>query len=155
MTHQCHTSTPKRHAECKGVEVLSDDDSSPKPQIHQKKAGGTTKATDISAGEFEVLFNNNNTALPAVEQSLQNVPCAEVEILSDGDDLFEVELAYQGLLLERDLVQRLRARTQYSVDGPFRKEDLQWTPLITSGGGRYKNNIIAVIPWNRLEDFIR
>ena len=72
-----------------------------------------------------------------------------MEILSDDNDLFEMELVYQGPQLERDLVQRLRAQTQYSVDDPFRKEDLQWTPLVTSGGGRYKNYITAVIPWSR------
>ena len=97
MTHQCRTSV---RAKCKGVEVLSYDDSSSKPYIHQKKAGGTTKATNISTGEIEVLSNDDNVALSAVEKRLPDVPCGEVEILSDDDDLFEVEPMYQGLQME-------------------------------------------------------
>ena len=68
---------------------------------------------------IEVLSKDDDVALLVVEQRLSDVPCSEVEILSNDDDLFGVEPAYQGLQLEQDLVQRPRAQTQYLVDGPF------------------------------------
>ena len=67
MRHQCHTFDSKRCAECRGIEVLFDDDNSLKPQVHQKKAGGTTKVTDISVGEIEVLSDDNDAAVPTIE----------------------------------------------------------------------------------------
>ena len=91
--------------------------------------------------------------MPASEQRLLNVTYTVVEIFFDDDDLFRVEPTYQGLKVEQDLVQRLSAQTQYPIDGAFQEEDLQWTLLVTFGGGRYNKNVIVVIPWSRLEDF--
>ena len=52
------------------------------------------------------------------------------------------------------LIKRLQESTQYPPTGPFAFEDLQWTQQVLSGNGRYNTIKYAVIPWERLQDFI-
>jgi hypothetical protein len=55
---------------------------------------------------------------------------------------------------QKDLIERLRERTQHPPFGPFRFQDLVWTPHVSSGKGRYNNHCDAVIQWKRLDDFV-
>jgi len=55
---------------------------------------------------------------------------------------------------ERDLLQALKAIVQEPPLGPFQKSNILWLPHVTSGHGLYNNAEIAVIPWDRLKDFI-
>lgn len=52
------------------------------------------------------------------------------------------------------IIMTLRERLQDPPAGEFRMEDLVWTDHVTHGKGRHKASRLAVIPWDRLQDFI-
>jgi hypothetical protein len=53
------------------------------------------------------------------------------------------------------LLERVHCRLQNPPAGPFDREDLRWTKQINSGrGGLGKGIYSAIIPWDRLEDFV-
>ena len=55
---------------------------------------------------------------------------------------------------QKDLIQRLRDSTQHPPSGPFRFQDLVWTPHVSSGNGRYNTHYYVVIQWTRLAAFV-
>jgi hypothetical protein len=46
---------------------------------------------------------------------------------------------------QKDLIERLRERTQHPPSDPFRFQDLVWTPHVSSGNGRYNTHYYVVI----------
>jgi len=55
---------------------------------------------------------------------------------------------------DTDLLQALKATVQETPPGPFQRSDIMWLPHVTSGHRPYTNVEIAVVPWDRLEDFV-
>ncbi len=55
---------------------------------------------------------------------------------------------------KRDLLQALKATVQEPLLGPIQKSNILWLPHVTSGHGLYNTVEIAIIPWDRLNDFI-
>ena len=55
---------------------------------------------------------------------------------------------------QKNLIERLRDSTQHPPSGPFRFQDLVWTPHVSSRNGRYNTHDYAVIQWTRLADFV-
>ena len=53
------------------------------------------------------------------------------------------------------LMKALKERVQIPPSGSFCMEDLVWTNHVTSGQGRYKSSKLAIILWDRLDDFIK
>ena len=53
-----------------------------------------------------------------------------------------------------DILMALRESIQTLPPGEFRMEDLVWTDHVTHGKGRHKGSRMALIIWDRLEDFI-
>jgi hypothetical protein len=53
-----------------------------------------------------------------------------------------------------DIVMALRERIQKPPPGDFRMEDLVWTDHVTHGKGRHKGSRMALILWDRLDNFI-
>ena len=53
-----------------------------------------------------------------------------------------------------NIILALRERVQNPPIGEFRMEDLVWTDHVTTGNGLHKNSKLAVILWERLDDFI-
>ena len=53
-----------------------------------------------------------------------------------------------------DIVMALQDSIQNPPPGEFRMEDLVWTNHITHGKGRHKGSRMALILWDRLDDFI-
>ena len=53
-----------------------------------------------------------------------------------------------------DLLMALRETIQNPPLGEFRMEDLVWIDHITHGNGRHKGSRMALILWDRLDDFI-
>ena len=53
------------------------------------------------------------------------------------------------------LIKELRSRAQKPPLGEFCMQDLVWTDHVTNGKGKYKTSKIAVIFWDRLDDFIQ
>jgi hypothetical protein len=68
------------------------------------------------------------------------------------DDIVSDPRAFQAD--QKDLIERLRERTQHPPFGPFRFQDLVWTPHVSSGNGRCNTHYDAVIQWKRLDDFV-
>lgn len=57
--------------------------------------------------------------------------------------------------MQADLIISLRERVQNPPPGAFSMNDLVWTNHITQGQGKQKTSKLAVILWDRLEDFIK
>ena len=55
---------------------------------------------------------------------------------------------------ERVFLEEMRGMLQNPPPGPFRKEDILWRPLLTHGGGQRRLNDLAIISWERLQDFV-
>ena len=55
---------------------------------------------------------------------------------------------------QKHLIERLREMTQLPPFGPFRFQDLVWTPHVSSGNGRYNIHYYVVIQRERLDDFV-
>jgi hypothetical protein len=55
---------------------------------------------------------------------------------------------------KRDLLQALKATMQEPRLGPFQKSNILWLPHVTREHGLYNNVEIAIIPWDRHNDFI-
>jgi hypothetical protein len=53
-----------------------------------------------------------------------------------------------------DIAMTLRETIQSPPPGDFRMEDLLWTDHVTYENGRHKPSRMALIPWDRLGDFI-
>jgi hypothetical protein len=68
------------------------------------------------------------------------------------DDIVSDPRAFQAD--QKYLIERLRKRTQHPPFGPFRFQDLVWTPDVSSGNGRYNTHYDVVIQWKRLDDFV-
>jgi hypothetical protein len=51
-------------------------------------------------------------------------------------------------------LENLRARLQIPPSGPFDRTDISWEEKINQGRGRSRNTCTAIIPWDRLEDFV-
>ena len=56
---------------------------------------------------------------------------------------------------QADLIFSLRERVQNPPPGAFAMDDLVWTNHVTQGQGTHKNSKLAVILWDRLQDFIQ
>jgi len=52
------------------------------------------------------------------------------------------------------IILALRERVQKPPIGEFRMEDLVWTDHVTTGNGLHRGSKLAVILWERLDDFI-
>ena len=52
------------------------------------------------------------------------------------------------------IVMTLRDKIQSPPPGDFRMEDLLWTDHVTHGKGKHKPSRMALIPWERLGDFL-
>lgn len=57
--------------------------------------------------------------------------------------------------MQADLIISLRERVQNPPPGAFAMDDLVWTNHVTQGQGIQKNSKLAVILWDRLQDFIQ
>ena len=57
--------------------------------------------------------------------------------------LYLIQGAFQ--VNQKNLIERLRERTQHPSFGPFRFQDLVWTPHVSSGNGRYNIHYYVVI----------
>jgi hypothetical protein len=54
---------------------------------------------------------------------------------------------------ERDLIEALKVTMQSPLLGPLQKDHITWLSHVTSGHDLYKQ--IAIIPWDRLQDFVQ
>ena len=55
---------------------------------------------------------------------------------------------------EQILLEEMRGVLQNPPPGPFKKEDILWRPILSQGCGHRRLNDVAVIPWERLQDFV-
>jgi hypothetical protein len=75
-------------------------------------------------------------------------------LLNDVDDDGGVGPAIEELKGSRgNVLQHVCGRLQNPAPGPFDRDNLTWTKQVHSGGGM-KPVHTAVIPWDRLEDFV-
>lgn len=90
-----------------------------------------------------------------------NAPWKEGDVLQsyesplsgqDGD----IPLAPKGhIRRSRDeIMQALRAKVQVPNEGAFDRNDLKWETIQNNGGGQKRDTFEAIIPWNRLRDFV-
>lgn len=91
-------------------------------------------------GTFEEEFQCKPTEAPPFRGN-----DGEPHGLSDGE-------AY--VARERDVVIAMRNRLQTPPAGKFSKADLTWAPHVNVGRGVQKQVKVAVISWDRLNDFI-
>ena len=55
----------------------------------------------------------------------------------------------------RDItLEKLRARLQVPPEGPFDRTDITWEGRTNQGRGRCRDTLRAIIPWDRLGDFV-
>ena len=103
--------------------------------------------------------------LPAPDQnSIETDPddlssnhfCAMADVGLPAPDQNSIEtdpVAFQAK--QADLIKELRSRVQKPPLGEFSMQDLVWTDQVTNGKGKYKTSKVAVIFWDRLDDFIQ
>jgi hypothetical protein len=53
------------------------------------------------------------------------------------------------------VLQRVRKQLQFPPERPFDKEDITWVKKTNSNGQLKKEVLHAIIPWNRLENFVK
>jgi hypothetical protein len=83
-------------------------------------------------------------------------PLASFPTVDDSDIEDTVNVGHDEVGAGRSTVlERMRARLQNPPAGPFDREDVTWRKELHSGrGGHVKEVHTAIIPWDRLEDFV-
>ena len=84
-----------------------------------------------------------------------HIVSSHLESIPESDD----ELAHFApatfCAKQADLIFSLREKGQNPPLGAFAMDDLVWTNHVTHGQGLHKTSMLAVILWDRLEDFIQ
>lgn len=73
----------------------------------------------------------------------------------ESDDDLHVLAPATFRATQADRIISLRERVQNPPPGPFAMDDLVWTNHVSQGQGIQKTSKLAVILWDRLEDFIK
>ena len=96
------------------------------------------------ASGYNVLHTANTHV---VSSHLESIPEADDDLAHCGPTTFRAKQA--------DLIFSLREKVQNPPPGAFAMDDLVWTGHVTHGQGLHKTSMLAVILWDRLEDFIQ
>ena len=88
----------------------------------------------------------------------------KTEDLQDGQTLGSDLEIHAGTITHKDTntclkvrdvtLEKLRARLQIPPPGPFDRTDISWEEKINQGRGKSRSTCTAIIPWDRLEDFV-
>ena len=83
-----------------------------------------------------------------------NVPSLEDE--EDGDLSRDTKAARTkgGARTKKNTLEKLRARLQIPLEGHFDRTDIAWEGRTNQGRGRFRETFRAIIPWDRLGDFV-
>ena len=98
-------------------------------------------------GSFGDHLVNVNHPLPMPHGGLQSACISNDELAQTDPIVFHAKQA--------SLIMALRERLQFPPSRSFCLEDLVWTNHMTSGKGKYKSFKLAIIFWDRLDDFIK
>jgi hypothetical protein len=79
-----------------------------------------------------------------------------VDLTTEDDDspYSTIHEPLQEMDQECTLLNRLRSIMRYPPPGPFCRADLTWEHFVTSGARHNVASEVAVVPWDRLQDFV-
>lgn len=101
----------------------------------------------VCMDSFDDHLVNVHDPLPMSHGGLQLQSTADDGLAQTDPIVFEEKKA--------SLIMALRDRVQNPSLGSFCMKDLIWTDHVTCGKGKYKSSKLAIILWDRLDNFIK
>jgi hypothetical protein len=123
----------------------------------------TSSVEDDDGDDFDVTNSDEEdvarvaTAPGALASGAGASNLEEEDNVHEGDDM-DLKAPKGDMWLElrrHSVLQKVRAHVQIPPDRPFDKEDIKWVKKTNYSGRGKKEVLHAIIPWNRLEDFVK
>jgi hypothetical protein len=114
-------------------------------------------AEDSYMRDNDEEYVEENPTIPDLSSGSPGMPIVDHNCGVDGGggkDLKAAKGIGKVVMRKQAVLRKVRAQFQFHPDRAFDKEDIKWVKNMNSNGRGKKEVLHAIIPWNRLEDFV-